>query len=463
MSARTEPVPGPELLLTVDRASPTALHEQLELRLRELVRSGRLAPGTRLPSSRALARKLGLSRGVVLEAYSQLSAEGYFTATQGAPTRVASTPAAERPPVPAALLASRYDYDFDPGLPDMASFPRARWLRALRAALAKAPFDALGPGDPRGIPELRNELMRYLGRARGAAPEPEHTIVCAGFTQGFAALCRALRDRGLDSIAVEEPGWPRHRLIAERAGLEPVPVAVDGEGIDVAELAGRGCEAVVLTPAHQFPTGVPLSSARRAALVEWAEDRDGLIVEDDYDSELRYDRMAVGALQGLTPERVCNLGSLSKRLTPGLRLGWMLSPSWLTGALTYESAVAGGGCPVPEQLALAEFISSGELDRHLRRMRIRYRERRLALLEALARELPGARVLGVPAGTFALVVLPGGIDEPGLVSACAERGVAVQCLDDGSASLVLGYASLAEPAIARAVALLRQAVESTQS
>jgi GntR family transcriptional regulator / MocR family aminotransferase len=400
---------------------------------------------------------LGVSRGVVLEAYSQLTAEGYLTATQGAPTRVACTLTTERPPVPASALTSRYRYDFDPGVPDLAGFPRETWLRALRASLRRAPFEALGTGDPRGMPGLRNELMRYLGRARGAAPEPEHTIVCAGFTQGFSALCRTLRDRGVESIAVEEPGWLRHRLIAERAGLEPVPITVDAQGIDVVELAGCGCDAVVLTPAHQFPTGVALSSARRAALVEWAEDRDGLIVEDDYDSELRYDRVPIGALQGLAPERVCHVGSVSKRLSPGLQLGWILSPSWLSGALTYENAVAGGGSSALEQLALAEFVSSGELDRHLRRMRIRYRERRQALLHALAGQLPGARAIGIPAGTFALVLLPEGVDEPGLVRAAAERGVAVQGLGTATPSLLLGYASMPAPAIARGVALLREA------
>src|SRR5437763_2197749 len=300
-----EPVFGPGLLLALERGTGETLHGQLERRLRERIRSGALAPGSRIPSSRALARELGISRGVVLEAYSQLIAEGYLFSSHGAPTRVALAAAAERPPIPASSLQPRYQIDFHPGLPDLGAFPRDSWSRSLRLAVRAAPFDALGQDDPRGSPLLRNGLMTYLGRVRGAAPEPEHTVICSGFTQGFAVVCRALRGRGLERVAVEEPGWARHRLIAQAAGLEPVPIAVDGEGLDVDALRGCGCEVVVVTPAHQFPTGAVLSSDRRAALLEWAEEADGLIVEDDYDSELRYDRVAVGALQGLAPDRVC--------------------------------------------------------------------------------------------------------------------------------------------------------------
>jgi GntR family transcriptional regulator / MocR family aminotransferase len=466
VAADIKPVSGPGLLLSLDRDSHASLHEQLELRLREHVRGARLAPGTRLPSSRSLAAQLGVSRGVVLEAYAQLIAEGYLTASQGAPTRVATAPSAERPPVPAGSLERRHAYHFDPGLPDLAAFPRDRWLRSIRAALRDAPFDQLGHGDPRGIPELRNELMSYLSHARGAAPEPEHTLICAGFTQGFAVVCRTLRDRGVERIAVEEPGWPRHRLIAERAGLEPIGIPVDEHGISVAALAESGCETVVVTPAHQFPTGVVLAAQRRGALLEWAEDEDALIVEDDYDSELRYDRDPVGALQGLAPERVCSIGSASKRLVPGLRLGWILSPSWLSGALTYEKGVGDGGSPALEQLTLADFIARGELDRHLRRMRLRYRERRAALMQALERRLPAARVTGIAAGLFVAVLLPAGIDEDMALSAAAARGVGGDGLAwhrsarAGPAGIVLGYANLPEPAIAQGVRLLAEAVDT---
>jgi GntR family transcriptional regulator/MocR family aminotransferase len=403
---------------------------------------------------------------VVLEAYGQLVAEGYLFASQGAPTRVASSPRSELPPLATASLEPRYAYRLDPGVPDLAAFPRPEWLRSLRAALREASFGALGVADPRGAPELRNTLMTYLGRARGAAPEPEHTLACAGFTQAFALLCRSLRDRGLERVAVEEPGWATHRLIAARAGLEPVPIAVNEHGLDVAALHASGCETVVVTPAHQFPTGVVLSSERRAELLEWAEEVDGLIVEDDYDSELRYDRAPVGALQGLDPERVCHIGSVSKRLAPALRLGWMLCPSWLTGEVSFAKGLADGGTPMVEQLALADFIARGELDRHLRRMRLAYRRKREALVAALAASLPGATLSGIPGGVYALALLPGDVSEPAVLRAAAAAGVWAEGLashrvtgaDADPTGILLGYANLSEPALARAVGLVGEAI-----
>ncbi len=477
MGSARGPVADWELLLTLRRNSAATLHEQVELGLRELVRGGRLAPGARLPSSRALAATLGVSRGVVFEAYAQLAAEGYLSASQGAPTRVASAPSAERPPIPAGAVGEDSGQRLDPGRPDLLGFPREGWLRSLRGAWHDASFQTLAEADPRGRPELRNTLMEYLVRARGAAPEPEHTLICTGFTQAFATLCRTLRQRGVERIAVEAPGWHKHRLIAEGSGLEPVPVPVDGDGVSAAALADSGCEAVVVTPAHQYPTGVVLAPERRTALLEWAEDEDGLIVEDDYDSELRYDRVPVGALQGLAPERVCQIGSASLRLAPGVRIGWLLSPSWLTGALTYEQAVTGGGAPAMDQLALSNFIARGELDRHLRRMRTRYRARREALVRALADRLPDAVIGGVPAGLFAPVTLPG--VPPEAVAAAAALGIGepiaatelapVPPAYSGSAlapvvpacsgpALALGFAGYSERSIDDAVAALAQAI-----
>jgi GntR family transcriptional regulator / MocR family aminotransferase len=454
---------GPELPLGLERTSGRPLHEQLETALREYVRAGRLPPSAKLPSSRALAQSLGISRGVVLEAYSQLIAEGYLVSSRGAPTRVAAMPSIERPPVPASSLEPACRHRFDPGLPDLAAFPREQWGRSLRVALREAPFAAFDEGDPRGATALRNELMGYLGRTRGAAPEPEHTIVCAGATQGFMQLCRVLHERGVERIAVERPGWNRHRAVAEGAGLEPVGIGVDEHGIVVDELAASGCEAVVVTPAHQFPTGAVMSSERRTALLEWAEDEDALIVEDDYDSELRYDRVPVGALQGLAPERVLQLGSLSKRLAPGVKIGWMLSPSWLSGALTYEQGLAGAAPGALEQLALADFLARGELDRHLRRMRLRYRERRSAVVDQLARRLPGARAFGIAAGLYVLVLLPAGTDEHAVLRAAAGGGVALEGLSshggsDDDPGVVFGYASRSVPEIEAGLASLTHAL-----
>lgn len=450
---------GPELLVELDRRSGGPLHEQLELRLRELIRSGRLPAGLAMPSTRALATELGLSRGVVLEAYSQLTAEGYLSSSQGARTRVAAVPASDVIPASAGSLTLRYRHDFDPETPDLLAFPAEAWLRSVRAVTRSAPFTALGAGDPRGMPELRNELMSYLGRVRGAAPEPEHTLVCGGFTQGLAALSRVLAARGVERIAVEAPGRRLAAAAAEAAGLEVVPVAVDEHGLRVDGLAGTGCEVVVVAPAHQFPTGAVLSAERRAELLEWAEDCDGLIVEDDYDSELRYDRLAVGALQGLAPERVVNLGSMALRLAPGLGLGWLLSPSWLTGGLTYEQGLGGGAPPSLDQLALADFIARGELDRHLRRMRLRYRARRDALFDALARHLPWTAVRGIPAGVFTSVGLELPVPGETIAAAAAARGIGIEVPDEG-ARIVLGFGHLSEPAIESGVGELAVVLEA---
>jgi GntR family transcriptional regulator / MocR family aminotransferase len=281
--------------------------------------------------------------------------------------------------------------------------------------------------------------------------------------QGFALACTVLRGLGVEAIAHEDPGWHQHRLIAEQTGLQVLPIPVDVEGLRVDELIASDAAVVVVTPAHQFPTGAVLSPARRAALVEWAQSGDRLIVEDDYDSEYRYDRVAVGALQGLAPEQVLCIGSASKRLTPGMRLGWMLVPSWLAWQLTTAKAVHDGGSETLGQLALRDFIVHGELDRHVRRMRARYQRRREALLEALALHLPDARTTGPAAGLFELVELPAGTDEPALLKAAGARGVGAEGLSlhsftaGGPPGIVLGFGNLSEPAIAQGARLLGEA------
>lgn len=468
MADSTGPVtPGPELLLRLDREGPLPLHEQIERSIREDIRAGRLGAGARLPSSRALATELGVSRGVVTEAYGQLTAEGYLRTSQGAPVRVAATVRASAPRAPARSLLPRFPYHFHPGLPDLAGFPRDRWLRSLRAAWREAPIDAVGYPDPRGVPELRETLGAYLGRVRGAATDPEHTLVCTGFSQALSLLCRHLRDQGVERVALEDPGWHPHRLIVEGAGLEVVPVAVDSDGLLIDALKATGASAVIITPAHQYPTGCVLSSERRAALIEWAEDGDGLIVEDDFDAEFRYDRGGVGALQGLAPERVVYIGSASKRLAPGMRLGWMLLPSWLAWPLIATKAVEDAGSEAIGQLALRDFIARGELDRHLRRMRLRYQRRREALVEALSRHAPQVTVGDGAAGLYELVELPAELDEAALIAAAGERGVGLEGLSLHSFSatappgLVLGFANLSEPAIEHGIRLLGEALAET--
>lgn len=464
MDDQDGPVAG--VALRVDPADPRPLHEQLEQALRAAVRAGRLAPGSALPSTRALSTELAVSRGVVTAAYGQLAAEGYLVVRQGAAVRVGEAIRGVVPRPSARSIARAFAYDLRPGLPDLLDFPRRPWQRALARAWDAAPATTLGELDPRGTPALRDALSAYLDRVRGTAADPELLVVCAGFTQGLALACRWLREYGVERVALEDPGWHPHRLTVEQAGLHAVGIPVDGDGIDVDALAASGAAAVIVTPAHQFPTGAVLTADRRRALLEWAEDHDALIVEDDYDSELRYDRTAVGALQGLAPDRVLHVGSASKRLAPGLRLGWMLTPSWLTWPLVQAKAVEDGGSEVLGQLALADLLASGELDRHLRRMRTRYAERRATLLRSVATHLPTVGHGDDPAGLHELLVLPAGTDEAAVVAASARRGVGLDGLGlhrhgpagAGPPGLLVGYANASPAALDRAAGLLAEAV-----
>jgi len=466
MTPLAVPVTGPELLVELDRGGELPLHEQLERTLREDIRRGRLPAGMRLPSTRGLAAELGVSRGVITEAYGQLAAEGYLQTSQGAPVRVARAVRAAAAREPARSLLPSFPYHFHSGLPDLAGFPRDSWLRSLRAAWRESPLDAVGYGDPRGVPRLREALADYLGRVRGAATDPESLLVCTGFMQGFSMFCRWLYGHGVEAIAVEDPGWHVHRLIAGQAGLATIPIPVDEHGLCVSALADSGAAAVLVTPAHQFPTGAVLSRERRAALIEWAQDGERLIVEDDFDAEYSYDRVALGALQGLAPERVLYIGSASKRLAPGMRLGWMLIPSWLTWQLVSIKAVEDGGSEVVGQLALCDFIERGELDRHVRRMRLRYQQRHGALLRALARWLPSGQPSGAGAGLYELVTLPAEISESALLGAAAKRGVGMEGLawhrfaHGGPPGVLLGFGNLSEPAIEQGVRLIGEALTS---
>ncbi|WP_306186381.1 PLP-dependent aminotransferase family protein [Streptomyces sp. MK5] len=394
--------------------------------LREAVRSGRLAPGTRLPSSRVLAADLGVARNTVADAYADLVAEGWLTARQGSGTRVADR-AVAAPPADAAQpprAPRRPVFDLRPGTPDLASFPRAEWLRAARRALTTAPSDALGYGDPRGRPELRTALAGYLARVRGVRTDPERIVVCSGFSHGLRILGEVLRARGTATVAVESYGLDLHWDLLTRAGLRTLPLPLDERGTLTGELPDVG--AVLLTPSHQFPMGVSLHPDRRAAVTDWARRTGGLILEDDYDGEFRYDRQSVGALQGLDPDRVVHLGTASKSLAPGLRLAWMALPP----SLTEEAAAAKGPsdtCGVLDQLTLAEFITSGAYDRHVRSARLRYRRRRDALVEALAARAPDVRPTGIAAGLHAVLRLPPGA-EPAVVQAAAWQGLALHGL-----------------------------------
>jgi GntR family transcriptional regulator/MocR family aminotransferase len=450
-----------ELLVALDPAAPDPLHTQLERALRGDVRAGRLRAGARLPSSRDLAVQLGVSRGVVVEAYAQLAAEGYLATQRGSGTRVADGMArtADRSPDrDTPRPAPRWT--FHPGQPDLAGFPRAAWLASTRRALQALPDAALGYGSPRGARALRDALAEHLGRTRGVVARSDRMLITSGFQQGFGLVCRALVRAGATRVAVEDPGWFGHVLALRDAGLEPVPMGVDADGARVGELDGLGVDAVVVTPAHQAPMGGVLAPERRSWLLAWAQRTGALIVEDDYDAEYRYDREPVGALQGVAPELVVYAGTASKMLAPALRLGWLVVPAGLSRPLAEAKSHADLGTPVLEQLALADFVARGELDRHLRRMRRRYRARRDALLRALAEHLPHARVQGVAAGLHAVALFDdGALDEAALAREAWARGIelhglSLNRLTPGPPGLVLGYAAMPEPAIAAATAEL---------
>lgn len=505
-----------DLHLTVDRAAG-GIAGQIAHELRQAVRQGRLAAGARLPASRELARDLGLSRGVVVEAYERLVAEGFLISRVGAGTVVA--PAAGRPPAVSGrdptVPARRPYYGRRSTSPDLAAFPRERWLAAIRQALATLPAAALDYGDPGGVPDLREELAAYLRRVRAADVTPDNLVIVGGVAQGLSLTVRTLRgwppqertthtpDRSVTQVAhardqsftqaaydpdrsfiqaaydpdrsfiqaargperlggwaarsvpppdpirlaVEDPTSLRQFPLLRAAGADPVAVPVDEEGVDVDALAACGARAVLLTPAHQYPTGIVLSPRRRAELIEWATTTGATVLEDDYDAEFRFDRDPVGCLQGLAPDRVVLVGSVSKSLAPGLRLGWVAAPPEIAESVRLARAELDLGSPVLEQYALAELIRTGGYDRQLRRMRREYRTRRDALVGALTEHLPEIRVRGVSAGLHLLAELPADWDEPAVAETAQDCGLAVEPVAPmryapGPPALVVGFACL---------------------
>ena len=468
MSETSQPV---EILLSVARGAGRTLGAQIEDQLRRAIRDGALRDGTEVPSTRDLARQLGVSRRVVVDAYAQLASEGYLNLRQGARPRVsenaAGVRAAANEAVPAAV---RLRFDFRPSRPDLSAFPRASWLRSLRTALATMTDAELGYGDPRGATVLRSALADYLGRVRGVVAEPERVVVTSGYAQGLALVCRALAADGAKRMGMEDPSNLDDQAIVTGAGLEAVPIGVDVEGIRVDELARLAPDAVIVTPAHQQPTGVVLSRERRLALVAWLRERAVVAIEDDYDAEYRYDRAAVGALQGLAPEQIVYAGTTSKTLAPALRLGWLVVPGSLLGAVTRDKLVADRGASRIEEYAFADFLARGELDRHLRRMRARYRKQRDALVHALAEELPEAVITGIAAGLHASVQLPEGSDAEAIREEAGRRRIMLNSMSDyraetgsDSTTLMVGYGSVPEAAIVPGVRELAEAVRAVRS
>ena len=467
--AKTWATSGLDLHLDLAAARPRAA---LETALREAVRSGRLAPGTRLPSTRGLATDLSLARNTVADAYGQLVAEGWLAARHGSGTWVAErTPMLPPAAAPAALAAATPRYSLRPGVPDVSAFPRAAWLAAARrAVMAAGDRDLTGYDSVRGLPVLRAALAGYLARARGVAVAPDRIIVCSGFASGLHLICQLLVQRGEGTLAVESYGHWAHRQVATSAGVRLTAVDVDDRG---AVTAGLTASAALLTPAHQYPLGVAMAPERRREAVEWAASG-RLLIEDDYDGEFRYDRQAVGALQALAPERVVYAGTASKSLVPGLRLGWLVLPADLAGPVADLKAATGSLSSSIDQLTLAEFIASGGYDRQVRRARLVYRRRRDRLLAALRREVPAVRVTGIAAGLQVLVRLPAGCSEDGVVAAAAARGLRVEGLascragaQDVGPALIVGYGAPPghgfSTAVARLCAVLREETSTANS
>ena len=448
----------------------------LEAALREAIRSGRLHPGARLPGSRSLAADLGISRGTVVQAYTQLIAEGWLTGTTGSGTRVADLPGAGSVAGPGedpSPAAARLAVDLRPGRPDLSSFPRTDWATSVRRALSAAPYEDLDYAEPAGLPVLRAAVADYVTRARGVRADAAAVVITAGFTPGLACWPGCCAGSGRGPWPPRIPGW-RHRDVLHAAGLATAPLEVgpagaDPGGLAPGRLAGRApVRAVVLTPAHQYPRGVVLGARNRSAFVDWARREDGFIVEDDYDGEFRYDQQPVGAMQALAPDRVVFAGSTSKTLAPGMRLGWLVVPAALRVPLLEAMAELGAAVPAVQQLAMADLIGRGGYDRHIRRMRLVYRRRRAELAGRLAMPLEG-----VAAGLHALLPVDSAEQEQALIARGRRVGVDLHGLHahgywrdpggDQPAALILGYATPPPHAWSLALEALAEVVQEIRA
>jgi GntR family transcriptional regulator / MocR family aminotransferase len=468
---RTNLSPVSELAIDLDRSGGDALHRQIEASIRQRIRSGALPAGVALPPTRPLAAELGVTRGVVVEAYAQLVAEGYLTSRSGGYTQVASTAAAAPPAAaprarrPAPSRPPRPVVDFGYGRCNLAAFPRAAWLRSVRRVLTEAPDERLGYLDGRGAVEARSALAAYLNRVRGTSADPETVVITSGYAQAVSLLMGVLAARGARTVAVEDPSASDDaRPLAQSLGLNVVGVPVGDDGVRVGAVAELGADVLILTPSHQWPTGGVLSPQARAAVLAWAQRTGALVLEDDYDAEYRYDRAPIGAMQGLNPDRVVYAGTASKTLAPGFRLGWLILPRELVEPFAEAKLLADRGSPILDQLTFADFLSRGEFDRHLRRMRPMYRLRRDALLTALARQLPELQPAGIAAGLHLVAWLPPELKEATVIAAAAREGVAVAGVSPYRLSpappggLIFGYSNLNERAIADGITRLARAV-----
>jgi GntR family transcriptional regulator / MocR family aminotransferase len=448
---------GRELLLDFP-ARRGRLRSGLREALRAAIQDRRLPAGTVLPASRQLAAQLGVSRGVVSDTYDQLACEGYLALTpRSAPVVAAVAAAAPAIREPAAPL---WRFDFTATTPDVGLFPRRAWVRAVQRAVAAVPDAALDYGDYHGRTELRAALSRYLGRARGMRADPARIVISQGFTQALDLVCHVLGGSSRTTVAMESPSHSGLWATVRQSGLALVGCPVDEHGLRADVLAVLGADAVVVAPAHQFPTGAVMAPGRRLAVMEWAKTRDGLVIEDDYDAEFRYDRTPIGALQGLDPSRVAHVGTVSKTLAPGVRLGWITAPASLVEGLVARKSSADSGSPAIDQLALADLLSSGEYERHIAAARRVYRRRRDLLVRELAAKLPALPARGAAAGMQLLLQLPSDTDDIALAEAAAAQGINISPLTplhlapSQHRGLLVGFGRLPEHKIPAAVAAL---------
>ncbi len=472
--------------ITLRRDGGAPLYRQLTEQLRTAILDGRLPAGARLPSTRDLACSLGLSRGVVVEAYDELAAEGYLDGKTGAGTYVAAglprprprpdpatgpapaRPRWLRPEVPARQPGPHPEpglIEFRPGRPTVAPLPATVWRRVWRAVGGEAPPGDYGP--PAGEPRLRAAIARSLGQSRGLRCGPEDVVVTTGAVQALALVARASLGPAIP-VAIEEPGALPVRAILAEHGAAIIPIPVDADGLVVERLpVGESAPVLVhVTPSHQYPLGGRLPVARRLALLEWARIHDALIVEDDYDSEFRFGAAPLPALAGLDggATRVAYVGTFSKVLTPALRTGYLVAPPPLRERVVALKPLADFHSPWPVQRALATFLEEGHLERHVRRMRRHYAANRAALLAALAPVASLARPLGLEAGLHLCLEFGPGLDAARVAAAALAEGVVVATLADNyfgppaRDGLVLGYGGLSLAEIERGGAILARAI-----
>lgn len=426
------------------------LREQLVSFLRKGVADGTLQAGVRLPASRVLAQELKLSRITVSGAYEQLIAEGFLEARQGSGTFVVAPPGheatlpalstsrrrrnpgserARRLAGPDSMSMAHADWPLTPGLPALDAFPYALWGRLEGRFWRRRPPPDLSYGDPQGLLPLREALAEYLGAARGVVCRPQHIVITPGAQAAVSIAALALTDIG-DRVWVENPGYDAAYRSLVLAGARVVGIRVDGEGLDVREGRRRAPDArlAMVSPSHQYPLGGTMSLARRLALLQWANEADAFVVEDDYDSEFRYEGISKPALKALDGGngRVIYIGTLSKLLVPGLRLGFLVAPDDLVDTLRTVRTGTDHRVPSPLQATAAEFIGNGHLGTHIRRVRALYAERRAALLAAIESEDGGLlSVSTAAAGLHLLAELPDRCDDRSLAAAAREKRIGV--------------------------------------